>query len=315
MAAGEYCFIVNPAAGGGLAGREWPRLHEKLTAAGLAYRHYMSEYRGHGRELAAAAFEDGARHLVAVGGDGTANEVLNGLLDVATPGREGLSLATVPWGTGNDWSSYYGVPSRPEELVRMFQAGLRHRQDIGRVEFIEETGSTRHHYFLNCAGTGLDSYLLSEMQGARGSRFRYFLFVLKCLSRFRAEPLQLTLDTEAFQGPSLLLEICLGRFAGAGMRFAPGAVTDDGVFEVLLIDDLNILQVLRSLSYLYNGRIDRHPAAHRWQCRSVSVAARAAQHLHCDGELVGRLPVQVEIVPDVLSVLVPGGQPTPAKPQ
>ncbi len=106
----------------------------------------------------------------------------------------------------------------------------------------------------------------------------------------------------------MLLEVCLGKFAGAGMHFAPAAEADDGLFDVLLIEDLSILQVLRSLAYLYNGRINEHPAARNWRCRSVSIAARAGQHLHCDGELVGELPVEIEILPRVLSVLTPAGQ-------
>jgi diacylglycerol kinase (ATP) len=141
------------------------------------------------------------------------------------------------------------------------------------------------------------------MENTLGSRFRYFLFVLKCLVKFRATNLRLGMNGTSFEGPVLLLEVCLGKFAGAGMRFAPTAAADDGLFDVLLVKDMSITQLLGSLFYLYNGDINKHWAVNSWQCRSISIAAQFAQKLHCDGELVGHLPVEIEIMPQALRVL------------
>lgn len=298
-----HCFIVNPAAGGGHAGRNWPVLQESLLQAGIDFCHYQSEYKGQVTELARSAFESGRRRFVAVGGDGTANEVLNGVLQACEPGAEDFSLGVVPWGSGNDWARYYGLSPTPEACVHLLQDGLSKFQDIGRATFIDEAGKPFSHYFLNCAGTGFDSFLLEEMGAARGSRIRYFLYVLKCLYRYRAESLRLETNGTAIEGPVLLLDVCLGKYAGAGMRFAPTAVTDDGLFDVLLVDHISIPRLLGSLFYLYNGRIDRHPAVHSWQCSALSITAQTAQHFHCDGELVGDLPVELEILPGALRVL------------
>jgi YegS/Rv2252/BmrU family lipid kinase len=309
MTQGSHCFIVNPAAGGGFAGRNWPILRETLCRAGIDHRHYLSEHNGHCRELARAALEAGQRKFVVVGGDGTANEVLNGLIDASGADAAAFSLGVVPWGTGNDWASYYGFSRQAEDFIQVLLAGCVTRQDIGRATFTDESGATREHYFLNCAGTGFDSYLLRKMGSGHGSRIRYFLFLFKCLRKFRATSMQLDLDTASFEGPTLLLEICLGKFAGAGMHFAPTAAVDDGLFDVLHIEDLGITQLLGSLSYLYNGRINEHRAARHWRCRSVSISARDGQALHCDGELIAELPVQIELLPRALSVLTPGDPP------
>mgnify|MGYP001812714843 FL=1 len=300
-----YCFIVNPEAGGGFAGRSWPVLREKLKTAGVAYRHFHSQHSGHGRELARAAFESGERHFIAVGGDGTANEVLNGLLDASESGAAEFCLGTVPWGTGNDWARYYGFSSRPDPVIQALQSGSCIQQDIGRASFTDGAGSSRNHYFLNCAGTGFDSYLLREMTAAQGSRFRYFMFLLKCLRKFQAVPVQVNMDCESIEDDILLLEVCLGKFAGAGMQFAPSALADDGLFDVLLINDLSKIELLSSLFYLYNGRINEHRAVNNWQCRSISISGATGQYLHCDGELVGQLPVDIEILPGALNVLGP----------
>jgi YegS/Rv2252/BmrU family lipid kinase len=303
MSGAEYCFIVNPAAGGGLAGRNWPALHEKLLTAGIEHCHYQSEYSGHCRELALHAFESGQRNFVVVGGDGTANEVLNGLFPACETGSADVALGVVPWGTGNDWARYYGFSPEPDSCVNRLQSGVCSRQDIGRVRFADEAGISRSHYFLNCAGTGIDSYLLREMRTASGHRFRYLFYVLKSLFNFRSSSVQLSMDKESYDGPALLLEVCLGKYAGAGMHFAPDAAVDDGMFDVLLVNKLGIIQLLSSLSYLYNDNINKHWAVRGWQCRFASIATQGAQQFHCDGELVGSLPVEMEVLPGALRVM------------
>lgn len=299
----KYCFIVNPAAGGGGSGRNWPQLKAQLIAAGIDFCDFQSEYKGHGTELALAAFESGLRHFVAVGGDGTANEVMNGALEACEAGAADFSLGVVPWGTGNDWARYYGLSPAPEACVELLQAGLSRKQDLGKVTFTDAGGKSRVHYFLNCAGTGFDSFLLDEMGAARGSRLRYLLYVLRCLAKYRPQSLRLDAGGATFCGRVLLLDVCLGRYAGAGMRFAPNAFTDDGMFDVLLVDHISIPRLLGSLFYLYNGRIDQHRSVHSWQCDTLSINAHSSQHFHCDGELVGDLPVKIEILPGALSVL------------
>lgn len=299
----EYCFIINPAAKGGFAGRNWPKLHATLREAKISHCHYTSEGRGHCLELARDALRAGYQNFIAVGGDGTASEVLNGLFASSPPNPAGVSLGLIPWGTGNDWARYYGLSPRVEYCEGLLRTGSSTLQDIGKVSYGDSTGVRKQHYFLNCLGTGFDSYLLTQMGVTRGSRSRYFFYLLKCLRKFRATALQLDIDGEAIECSALMLQACLGKYAGAGMQFAPGAVADDGLFEVLLIGDLDIPQLLGSLFYLYNGRINEHSAVRHWQSRSISVAASVEQQFHCDGELVGELPIQIEILPQALRVI------------
>jgi YegS/Rv2252/BmrU family lipid kinase len=301
----DYCFIVNPAAGGGHAGRDWPALHQQLQTAGLRHCYYLSEYQGHSRELVLAALEDGHKKFVVVGGDGTANEVLNGLCTLSMSDLSEISLAVIPWGTGNDWAAYYGLSPRVQDCVRLLQTSPSGLQDIGKVTYLDSAGHKKSHYFLNCAGTGFDSYVLEEMGTIGGSRLRYFLCLLKCLYKFRATKLAMDVDGESLECPALMLGVCLGKFAGAGMQFAPEAVIDDGLFDVLLIKDLSVPQILASLRYLYNGRINDHRAMRHWRGRSVSIAGQTGQQFQCDGELLGQLPVKIEILPQALRVIAP----------
>lgn len=301
----DYCFIVNPAANGSLAGRKWPILQRQLNTADIVHDYYLSEYRGHCIELVRAALKAGHTNFVAVGGDGTANEVLNGLFSDPTVNTAHLTLSAIPWGTGNDWARYHILSPDPSDCLRLLQAGVSTRQDVGKVSFIGRSGTASNHYFLNCVGTGFDSYLLERMGNSRQKRFRYFLYVLKCLFEYRATRLELDVDGESLECSALMLQIFLGIYAGAGMKFAPAAIADDGLFEVLCISDLSVSQILANLYYLYNGRINDHRAVRHWRSSAISVATRAEQSFHCDGELVGQLPIKIEILSRALTVIAP----------
>jgi YegS/Rv2252/BmrU family lipid kinase len=305
MADAEYCFIVNPAAGGGHAGARWPELAARLRESGIAFDCLLSEQRGHGVELARQALAAGHRRLVAVGGDGTANEILNGMFaDGCAPNPE-VQLGIVPWGTGNDWASYYGLPGTADAWLDLLRSGQYCGQDIGRAVFPQGRDGPREHYFLNCAGTGFDSFLLRSMGSPDGKRLRYLWSVLTLLRRFRAARLHLELDSDKLAVRALMLEVCLGRSVGAGMRLAPGARANDGSFEVLLIEDLSLPRLLASLPYLYNGRIREHPSVRSWSSPVIKLSADAEQFLQCDGELVDRLPVSIELLPRALQVIAP----------
>ena len=299
----HYCFIVNPAAGGGVAGRNWPELQRQLNDAHISHSSYLSDQKGHSGELAKAAHEAGHTNFVVVGGDGTANEVLNGLYPKSLQDSAGITLGVIPWGTCNDWASYYGFSPEPEDFVRLLQSGSSTLQDIGKISFIDDCGEARSRYFLNCCGTGFDSYMIERMDTPRGSRWRYLLYVLKCAHKYKATTLHLDMEWQSHDCAVLLLEICIGKFAGAGMRFAPEAVADDGLFEVLLINKLKFWQLLTSLLYLYNGRINEHWAVRRWQKGFIRIAKGSGQYFQCDGKLAGKLPIEIEILPQALRVI------------
>jgi YegS/Rv2252/BmrU family lipid kinase len=303
----EFCFIVNPAASGGRGHRNWPLLQQQLDTASIKYSYYLSQHKGHCAALTRAALQAGQRNFIAVGGDGTANEVLNGIFQTESCHRDQVTLSVVPWGTGNDWASYYGFSAQPGDCAKLLRSGVRFAQDIGQVSYIDDQRQPASHFFLNCAGTGFDSFLLERMGGAGGRRLRYFFYLLKSLASYRAIPLRLEIDANRLQRHTTLLEVCIGDRAGAGMRFAPQASADDGLFEVLLIEKLSALRLICSLPYLYNGKIDEHPAAQHWRSRRLAVTAKSEPFFHCDGELVGRLPVSIEILPRALDIVIPGG--------
>ncbi|NND67374.1 MAG: diacylglycerol kinase family lipid kinase [Halioglobus sp.] len=301
----EYCVIVNPAAAGGKARRKWPALEKKLTAAGVRLRVFDAEQYGDCETPAREGFEQGLRHFIAVGGDGTANGVINGVLPLCPDDETQITLGVVPWGTGNDWANFHGLSGEMEDCVKLMAEGVVRHQDIGRVAYTNTAGDRATHYFLNMAGTGFDTHLLDAMGPTKGSRLRYLWTLLRVYRSYRAAAVTAHLEGETLTLSPLLFEVCLGSYIGAGMLIAPDADGSDGLFDILAIEQMSTWKMLRSLKYLYNGDIDAHPATHARRCDSLTVDGNSQRFFQCDGELVGTLPINIDLLPLRLRILSP----------
>lgn len=301
----EYCVVVNPVAAGGKARRLWPALEKKLSAAGVRMRVFDTGDYGDCAAPAREGFEQGLRHFLAVGGDGTANGVINGVLPLCNSDDVDITLAVVPWGTGNDWANFRGLSGNADDCVRLLTQGEPLRQDIGRVTYTDAAGNPATHYFVNMAGTGFDTHLLEAMGPTRGNRLRYLWTLLRVYRSFRAAPVTARIKGETLSLSPLLFEVCLGSFIGAGMLVAPDAVGDDGLFDVLAIEQMSMWKMLGSLKYLYDGAIAEHPATHVRRCASLAIEGEGASLFQCDGELVGTLPINIDLLPERLGVLSP----------
>lgn len=302
----QYCVIVNPAAAGGKARRKWPALEKKLIAAGVRLRVFDAEQYGDCQTPAREGFKEGLRHFIAVGGDGTANGVINGVLPLCPDDDTRITLGVVPWGTGNDWANFHGLSDRTEDCLKLLtEGGVQRRQDIGRVTYTNAAGDPATHYFLNMNGTGFDTYLLDAMGPAHGSKLRYLWTLLRIYRSFQAAPITANLEGETLALSPLLFEVCLGSYTGAGMLLAPEADGNDGLFDILAIEQMSTWKMLRSLKYLYNGKIAEHPATHARRCASLTLAGDGASFFQCDGELVGNLPIKIDLLPGRLGVLSP----------
>lgn len=297
---GHWLLIANPQAGGGRSRHHLAALQHALADAGIAFVLRYTHSPHHATRLASEALAEGCRRFVVIGGDGTLNEVVNGLYRQPQLASQ-CWLTVFPCGTGNDWAAQYRLPQDVPGFVAMLRQPQLARQDIGRVTF---AGDQPAHFFINFAGAGFDSFLLAKMGAAGGRRWRYLSTLLKCLRRFVAATMTVAGGGQQLQVPALMTMACIGRYGGAGMQLAPAARPDDGLLDVLLIRDLPFLQRLLSLSQLFNGRIHRHRAVSAWQCESLSLAADVPLQLQCDGELAGWLPACIELVPQPLTVVI-----------
>lgn len=289
--------MVNPVAGRGRAARTWPRVADRLRAAGWSLEEVRSEAPGHAVELAARAARSGAALVLAAGGDGTANEVANGLARCGALGSVALGL--VPLGTANDFAACLGVPLDVDRAVELLLAGRRRRVDAGQVN---------DRWFLNVAGVGFDAEVARWVNGrrkwVRGTSM-YVAGIFRTLAHYRPAQMRVRLDGVPWDAKAFLVAVGNAPAYAGGVRMCPGARPDDGELEVVRIGDVRKVEVLWLLPRLYRGRHLHHPKVARAAAREVDVDAEVPLAVHADGEPAGTTPARFRVQAGALQVVAP----------
>jgi diacylglycerol kinase (ATP) len=255
-------------------------------------------------ELAARASADGASLVVAVGGDGTAHEAVNGLL------RAGGStqLALLPRGTGEDFARALGVPGDFETALAIARDGRVRTIDAGRVRYESYGGDAAQAFFCSVAGVGMSGAVarrLGTTTKALGGRIAGVLATLAVFSRWKNVELMVEVDDERRQGLMEDVMVANTEYHNGGMRLCPGARPDDGLFDVLVIGDVTRRELVMTLPKLYRGTHLPHPKAELLHGRTVTVDASEALPVELDGEQPGTTPVRFDVVRAALRVRVP----------
>lgn len=289
--------IVNPAAGAGRASRFWRRAAAACTAAGLELEVFMTRRRGDAADRAAEA---GDRLVISVGGDGTAHEVVNGLLRRAraSPPSFGALLA----GTGADLVRSVPSPRDPDQVAGWLTAGRFRRLDAARV-----ATPTGHRYFINAADVGIGAEVVRRAAAGpafAGGTLNFLGAAVASLMVHRNAEVRLRLDEGAVRQLRIrTIAVANGSYLGGGMRMAPQARIDDGMLEVVIIGDIGRLRGIRSLPLLYRGTHNRLAEVEFATARRVEVEGEIPIGVEADGELVGTTPAIFEILPGALRVL------------
>ena len=243
--------------------------------------------------------------LVVVGGDGSVNEVVNGIA-----GREGVDLAVVPRGTGWDFVRTYQIPHRIDDALRVARDGRAREIDVGRASFRSWEGAVAERYFANIASAGMSGAIAkraNETTKALGGKVSYFWATFAVFSRWQTSELSVTVGNESRRGRMHDVVVANGRYFGGGMMICPEAEPDDGVFDVLLIGNLTKRDLLLTLPRTYRGNHLPHPKAELLRGPAVAVGAPEPLPIELDGEQPGTTPARFEIVPRALRLRVPAG--------
>jgi YegS/Rv2252/BmrU family lipid kinase len=261
----------------------------------------LSEFPGH---LAEAATEAGDSLLVVVGGDGTVNEVVNGIAGT------GAEIAVLPCGTGQDFGRTHGVPSRFDDAVRVAIGGETRAIDLGRVQLGRidgERGTSR--FFANVGSAGMSGAVArraNAMTKALGGRATFFYALTREFLAWQNTKVVVELgDGARREGAMHDVIVANGRYHGGGMKLAPDARQDDGLFDVVLIGDVTKLDFLTTAPKLYSGRYLSHPKVELLRSSTVTIEAAELLPLEVDGEPIGTTPARFEIVPSSLRLRVP----------
>jgi len=246
---------------------------------------------------------DGCRLIVAVGGDGTIHEVVNGLVIEGTV-AEGVVLGAISCGTGADFARTVGLIREPLAAVRRLLHGSDRRIDLGAIHCWRE-GREVTEYFPNAAGLGFDGEVadrVNRMSKAGGGTIPYLIGLVTTLITYENKPVVVTLDDRTLELRANAIIAANGRYFGGGMQIAPDAQPDDGLLDVIIIGDTTKLEFLLQVPRVYKGTHLQHPKVNAYRSRTVHVESEKRMILQADGEYVGEAPATFRLLPAALTV-------------
>ena len=299
--------IVNPAAGGYSIRREWPGIRKQMQRIGLSFDYEYSEGVGHAIDLAKIAVNDGYRYLVAVGGDGTINEVANGILR-STASTETI-LGIVSGGTECSFARSLGIPQNYSTACSLLTGHRRLLIDVGVVEYTSE-GQYLQRFFVNEADVGFGAAVIEATKDIP----RYYIPTINHLHRvfrgirslyyYRNKHVTLHIENKSDSICTSVVVMANGCYLGGGMYVAPQARFDDGLLDMVIVGDTGRFELLKIWPTLYKGKHISHPKIRFQKVTSGSIRASERVLVEADGELIGECPVSFKILPSALTVVV-----------
>jgi YegS/Rv2252/BmrU family lipid kinase len=302
-------LIVNPSSGAGRTGRQFDRIAGAVRASVGEFECAFTRAPGDGVRLAADAVRAGGELVVAVGGDGTASEVIDGL--TAEPAREGAPIfGFIPRGTGGDLQRTLCLPGDLEGAARSLAGNRVRICDLGRVDYVDHAGARRVRHFANVAGFGIAGVVSGEVNRGlklRSGKLSFMLASAKALLSWSDQRVRWRADGGPWtEEPITSFSVCNGRFFGGGMQVAPDARPDDGLFDVVVWKGLGLADFALRKRRLYDGTHVALPNTRVLRARSVDAepVGDAPVLLDVDGEAPGMLPARFAILPGALRVRV-----------
>ncbi|MEH6548999.1 MAG: diacylglycerol kinase family protein [Pseudomonadales bacterium] len=297
----SWYVIFNPVGGRARRSVNRHKVESALRAAGIDYELQQTEHADDAQKLATEAFLNGFRRFVVAGGDGTAHGVLNGLLTAQSSHPGEVTIGILPLGTGNDWARTLGIPRKLTDACLLLKNGRAVSSDVGTVAYIKQE-QTETRYFINIAGAGFDGHVVRLVQGRPSGRMQYLFGLIKACRSFQAPQLSIQADNWQHTGPVLAVFVSNGSFLGGGMRIAPQAKYDDGLFEVTVIKNIRPLNILLHIPMLLFGTIANSRYVLTTQAGLVTIDGSA--DTQADGEFLGHPPATFRIIRNAIKVMI-----------
>lgn len=305
--------VVNPHSGGGRTAREWPYIEHALREVYPDMTAVMTSQRGEATTLVRAALGEGREEIVAVGGDGTINEAVNGFFDVDGSIAPEAVLSFVTSGTGGDFRKTFGIAAGYAPAIARLKNAKPRPIDIGRVSCLTRTGEPTVRYFANIASVGLSGVIVDSVNRARiaklfGGKFAFAFHSALAMLTYRDRTVRIRVDRTYDEIATIsTMAVANGQCFGGGMRVAPHARPDDGLFDVIIMGGTSWPQALADLKLMYTGEHLKNPAVRALRGAKVMAAPVAETKgrpvlIEVDGESAGQLPATFEILPRALNL-------------
>jgi len=293
----DIVVIVNPGAAGGKALKAVPVINRTLEALDCPYAIYVTKERGDAIQAARSYAESGVSRILAVGGDGTVNEVANGIYQSGSD----TALGLVPVGHGTDLARHLGTTRQVDLAVQRACQGEPARIDLGLAKYADNT----ERAFINIAGLGFDAIVASKAQKSRlpGGNLPYLGSALTTLVGFQNLQVTIDADGQRIETAGVFVQIANAQYMGGGYHFAPMAAMDDGLLDVCIVGDFGKFELIRAIPSVYKGKHVTHSKFSHVTAKCITIETSTPAMVQLDGELVGQTPVQFSVLPAAIALV------------
>ncbi len=301
-------FVVNPMAAAGRIQKQWGKIESLIKQKfGEGFEIVFTKKPMHAVELARDGIRNGCDRIIAVGGDGTLNEVINGFFENNQIIKKDVALGTLEIGTGADFIRNLNFPASLEDRIEYLSQASPVKIDIGLAEFVSFDGKPGKRFFLNILDFGIGGAVVDCVNRSSkmlGGKISFLIGIVKTLISYNNKVIDYTLDNGEWQTQRLNnFIVANGKYFGGGLKAAPDALINDGLFDIIFIGDINRPEAIQNLPRLRKGTHVKSSKVTVTHASSVEAKSDETVYIDMDGELVGILPIKVKILPQILPVL------------
>ncbi len=277
-----------------------------MKSLGIPYQPHLTSASLHASRIAKEAVEQGYRKLLIIGGDGTLNEVVNGLFAQSTVPTADVTIALISIGTGNDWIKTIGLPKDPKAALQLVKNGTKTLTIDAGLAHYHLHGHRQSRHFVNVAGMAFDAEVTRNANANKNATgpMQYWLSLVKTLFTYSPVPMTVNVDGKVYEDLTFCLNVGNCQFAGGGMMIVPGAKPDDGLFTITHIKNASKWLVIRNVAALGDGTFTKLDVVEQYTGTNVKVTSPVPVWLEVEGEVLGEAPFEFQIIPAAVKVLV-----------
>jgi diacylglycerol kinase (ATP) len=300
----KWLVILNPNAGGSLAGKEWPHIEKELLSQGFNFELVKTEKPMHAINLTEIKLKEGFRKIIAIGGDGTLHEVVNGIMKQNFVNTDEILLAMISVGTGNDWIKTHLISPDYKVAIQQIKNGNTIKQDVGKIVYKNGGPNPEVRYFINSVGIGFDArvveYIMPNKQKGQSNKSDYVVGLIKSLFTNKNILTRLQLDNETIHAKIYNLTVGLCKFKGGGFKMSPHAIPNDGKLDITLACRITKGKLIANLPKIFGGKVDQIKQFEFFKVNDLMLHPSGPICTEADGEFLGHHPLQVTVIPNKL---------------
>ena len=281
----SWFIIANPIAGNQKFSKQWKEIQQLLNSKNIDYSFVFTQFSKHEIELVQNAIQQGFRNIISVGGDGTLHNIVNGVMMQRYVNSSDITIAVLPMGTGNDWIKTYNISKNIPKAIDSILKRKTILQDIGKIE--TETGVVS--YFNNVAGLGYDGYIAKKLQEVKKlGALSYLIAGFYGFLFYKKSAFKILINHKITTPVCLMTIVSICKFSGGGMQFSEKVNPNDGLFDITVVKNLTLFDLILNIRKLYNGKITEHPKVATYQTNEITIIPQNSNtYIQGDGELIG----------------------------